>query len=64
MKYEIEKGDVFTCIKTFKMEDGEKSYIKGKEYKSEKEDCLTDEQGFIEHYMNDLPYFFEHFKIR
>lgn len=64
MIYKIEKGDVFKCIKTFKMETGEKAYIKGKTYLSEKDDCITDDyENDINHYMNNDDDFFEHFKL-
>ena len=42
MKYEIEKGDRFKCIKDYIMDSGEIAYIEGKEYISELNGCLTD----------------------
>ena len=63
MRYYIEKGDKFKCIKTYKMEDGEVAYIKGKIYLSELKDCITDEQLDVNHYMDNLVEFFEHLKL-
>lgn len=63
MKYKIEKGDKFKCVKTFKMEGGEKAYVKGNIYISEKKNCITDELMDTNHNMQDLEDFFEHFKL-
>lgn len=63
MRYIIEVGDRFKCIKTFKMDWGEKAYIRGKEYVSEAKNCITDEQPDMYHDMRDLEDFFEYFKL-
>ena len=43
----IHKGDKFLCIKTVIMGGrfGDIAYIKGNTYISEKDNCITDEQG-------------------
>ncbi len=63
MRYTIKKGDRFKCIKTFKMEDGEKSYVRGKEYLSELGNCITDDQHDVYHNMAEIKEFFEYFKL-
>lgn len=64
MRYQIEKRDCFKCIKTFIMESGEKAYTKGKEYYSEVDKCITDNQIDLYHNMEFSPVdFFEHFKL-
>jgi hypothetical protein len=50
----IKKGEMYRCLKDFVMDDGSISYYKGRLYKSEKDDCLTDEQGFVEHWITDI----------
>ena len=63
MKYKIEKGDTYECIKTFIMEDGEKAYTKGREYFSEVASCITDNSVDVNHQMSDFDEFFEYFKF-
>ena len=63
MIYKIEKGDKFKCIKTFRMETGEKEYINNKTYLSERKGCITDEGLDVNHNMKDIEDFFEHFKL-
>jgi hypothetical protein len=63
MEYKIERGDTYKCIKTFKMETGEKAYIKGKEYFSEVDRCITDEETDCYHNMEDIEDFFDYFKF-
>lgn len=64
MKYKIEKGDTFKCLKTFKMETGEKAYIRSKEYLSERDNCITDDYEIdVNHDMANLDDFFEYFKL-
>lgn len=63
MRYKIEKGDSFKCIKTFKMEDGETSYTKSKEYFSEVSNCITDNETDVHHNMESIEDFFEYFKL-
>ena len=44
-------GDKFLCINDcFMNGSGIKVYTKGKIYKSEKEGCITDDQGTKDHY--------------
>lgn len=58
----IKEGDYFECIKDVIMEaDGEIAYIKGKQYRSELDNCITIELGDIEHYWNDVDYMKNHF---
>lgn len=46
-----QKGDSYLCIKDAWMEDdGELVYKKGEFYKSEKNLCITDEAGRVDHY--------------
>jgi len=49
MKTEIKKGDRFICIKDLVMDNEETMYIKGKEYTSEQDKCITNEEGNINH---------------
>lgn len=61
---EIKKGDKFLCTKNFVMQDQTVAYYEGKEYLSENDDCLTDEDGDDWHFMGgDDPSFDEHFKL-
>ena len=57
----IKKGDVFVCLKTVIM-DGNASdvaYNRGRIYYSEKDGCITDNQGAFEHeWGNDVYSFF------
>jgi len=62
MKYKIEKGDRFKCLKTFKMEDGEVAYSRGQVYISEEDGCITDNEPYTTHDMSDYDEFFEYFK--
>lgn len=50
----IHKGDKFLCIKTVIMGGrfGYIAYIKGNTYISEKDNCITDEQGCVFHEWN------------
>jgi len=63
MRYTIEKGDSFKCIKTFKMESGEKAYTRGREYFSEVNGCITDNEPDVYHNMNGVEDFFKYFKL-
>lgn len=65
MRYKIEKGDCFKCIKTFRMESGEKAYTKGKDYCSEVSHCITDNEVDLYHNMEfeSIEDFFEYFKL-
>ena len=62
MRQKIKKGDEFLCTEDFKMNDGSIAFIKGKIYKSEFDDCLTDSWGINDHYMNTCDIFSDHFK--
>lgn len=64
MKFKIEKGDRFKCIKDFVMESDEVSYTKGKEYISEVDKCISDNEGDVNHQMGSyVDNFFEYFKL-
>jgi len=54
-------GEFFICTKTVLMDDGKLAYTEGKIYKSEQEDCITDEDGIIQHYWN-IPLINRHFR--
>lgn len=45
----IEKDQIYLCTRDFE-EDGQKLYIEGKIYKSERDGCLTDEIGNKNHF--------------
>ena len=50
-------GDRFLCIRDARMRvDGELVYKKGEFYKSEKDGCITDRTGRIEHYWEDTDF--------
>lgn len=58
----IREGDYFECIKDVIMEaDGEIAYIKGKQYRSDQDDCITNESGDINHFWNKVDYAEDHF---
>ena len=62
MMRKIIKGSKWLCIKTVIMDDTEEiAYTKGKTYNSEKDDCITDEQGLINHWWT-VDYFNQYFK--
>jgi len=63
MRYTIQKGDKFKCIKTFIMDDGEKAYTKGKDYFSEVKSCITDNALCVYHNMDNVKGFFNYFKL-
>lgn len=58
---DVREGDVFLCTQDVRMlDDGELVYKKGEFYKSEKDNCITDRAGRIDHYWDDTdwtPYF-------
>ena len=59
----IKKGDYFECIKDVIMEDRDEIvYIKGKQYRSDQDNCITNELGGINHYWNNVTYTEDHFK--
>lgn len=45
----ISIGDKFLCTSAVIMDDASISYREGKEYISEKDGCITDEDGDVEH---------------
>ena len=51
----IKKGDKFKCIKDVIMDDDpeEVAYTSGKIYISEIDECITDNQGIIDHHWNN-----------
>ena len=51
---DVQAGDKFLCIQDVRMqEDNELVYKKGEFYRSEKDCCITDKAGRIEHYWED-----------
>ena len=59
----IKEGDYFECIKDVIMEDNnEIAYKKGKQYRSDQDDCIANELGGINHYWNNVTYTEDHFK--
>ncbi len=44
MRYKIEKGDKFLCLEEYVMEDYSVAYTKGKEYVSEMDGKITDNE--------------------
>ena len=46
---EIHKGDKFYCKESVVMEDGEIAYKCGEYYVSDRDGCITDESGDIDH---------------
>jgi hypothetical protein len=59
----IKKGQKFKCVKDYVMRGGQIAYKADKNYKSEIDYCLTDEQGTKKHGMNLNDYFYEHFEL-
>lgn len=57
----IKKGDRFLCIKDVEMDSSRIDYIKGKEYISEKDGCITDEEG--DAYHKWTPYEWENLEV-
>lgn len=50
MKMKIKEGDKLLCIKDVVMEkSGKTMYYAGKVYKSEEDNCITNEEGMISH---------------
>lgn len=54
--YDIKKGNSFVCIQDVIMEDDTLVYKKGSVYTSEKDGCITDEDGDIDHHWDDEDY--------
>ena len=64
MTYKIKEYDKFLCIQDYVMYDTEEAaYTEGKEYLSEAEDCITDNETDVYHQMDGQDDFFEHFKF-
>ncbi len=63
MDYKITEGDEFLCIKDFKMENGWVAYYKGRTYKSERNNCITNESMDDGHIMANEDDFFKHFRL-
>ena len=56
---DVQEGDVFLCTQDVRMlDDGELAYKKGEFYKSEKDNCITDRAGRIEHYWQETDWTF------
>jgi hypothetical protein len=63
MKYKIEKGDRFLCLGNYVMDDDRIAYTKGKVYKSELDNSITDDDFDDTHRMDGQDDFFEYFKL-
>lgn len=51
---DVQEGDIFLCTQDVRMiDDNELAYKKGEFYKSEKDNCITDRAGRIEHYWQE-----------
>lgn len=63
MKIKIEVGERLKCKKdVIDPETGVVYFTKGQSYKSEKENCITDNEGTKEHWMIDPVWTLKHFK--
>ena len=62
MKLAIIKGDCFLCLEDYIMDDERIAYTKGKEYISEKDGCITDNDKDVSHEMYMEGDFFVYFK--
>ena len=63
MEYKIKKGDRFLCLEDYIMDDDRIAYTKGKVYKSELDNRITDDDFDIQHEMQGQDDFFEYFKL-
>lgn len=63
MEYKIKKGDRFICLEDYVMDDDRVAYTKGKIYKSELDDRITDDDFDVQHEMQGQIDFFEYFKL-
>ena len=63
MEYNIKKGDRFICLEDYIMYDDRIAYTKGKVYKSELDNRITDDDFDIQHEMQGQIDFFEYFKL-
>ena len=63
MEYKIKKGDKFLCLEDYIMDDDRVAYTKGKVYKSELDNRITDNDNDISHGMQGEVDFFEYFKL-
>ena len=63
MEYKIKKGDKFLCLEDYIMDDDRIAYTKGKVYKSELDNRITDDDFDIQHEMQGQIDFFEYFKL-
>ena len=63
MEYKIKKGDRFICLEDYIMDDDRIAYTKGKVYKSELDNRITDDDFDIQHEMQGQIDFFEYFKL-
>ena len=51
---EVEIGDIYLCLKDVRLKgSGEKVYTKGKYYRSEIRECITNDSGYKCHYWKD-----------
>jgi hypothetical protein len=63
MELEIKNGNIYVCIKNYKMENGEIAYTKGKKYFSKVDGYLTDNSIDVFHKMNINSKFAKHFLL-
>ena len=63
MEYKIKKGDSFLCLENYIMDDDTIAYTKGKVYKSDFDNRITDDDFDVMHIMNVQDDFFEYFKL-
>ena len=63
MEYKIKKGYRFICLEDYIMDDDRIAYTKGKVYKSELDNRITDDDFDIQHEMQGQIDFFEYFKL-
>lgn len=54
---------MFLCIKSYVMNDETIAFKKTKIYKSEIDNCITNEKSNTKHFMDNENDFFEHFKL-
>lgn len=63
MNYKIKKGDSFLCLEDYVMDDERIAYSKGKIYKSDLDDRITDNEFDVHHEMECQNDFFEYFEL-
>ena len=63
MNYKIKKGDKFLCLEDYLMDSGRVAYSKGKEYLSELDGRITDNENDTGHKMTVQDDFFDYFRV-